>query len=209
MEMILISSNKLKIIISDDELKGFDLTANMLDYGNTETKRMLWDLLCKAKRAVGFDPDGYRVLVQIYTEKNGGCEMFITKIVPSDASICDVFASSESDSYETDEEGDIYEDSDFQSTLVTFSMDSLGALCDACRRLSDSSFSGKSSVYIFNSVFYLVLCFDQPYVAYSADGLSFLTEYGKQILSNELLMSLYEFGRPICKKSAVDIFSKI
>lgn len=57
MEMILISANKLKISLSATELERFELTTDMLDYGNTETKKMLWDILSRAKHSIGFNPD--------------------------------------------------------------------------------------------------------------------------------------------------------
>ena len=206
MEMILISTNKLKIILTKEEITSFDLTTDMLDYGNTETKRMLWDILSKAKRSVGFDPDGYRVFVQLFPSKDGACELFITKIVTSDTSIYDVFASEQTEykeEYESDNEYDLYEDIGDKTTTVIFAMDSLDALSASCRRLLDTSFSGESSVYIFNGTFYLLLFFDQPYIYYPCDEFSFLIEYGTQIHSNELLMNVYEFGASICDKNAI------
>jgi len=214
MEMILISTNKLKIILSQAELESFDLTVDMLDYGNTETKKMLWDLLAKAKHSIGFDPDGYRVFVQLYPSKDGSCELFVTKMVTSDKAICDRFYSDsikceESDTDEYENEYDSYEDIDNQKTTVVFAMDSLGALCDACRRLVKVPFSGKSSIYIFNGIFYLLLFIDPPYFSYKIDEFSLLGEYGTQSTSKELLMNLYEFGKAICEDDAIKTFSSL
>ena len=76
----MISDNKLKVMLCEEDLKGFQLKADQLDYSNTDTKRMFWDVLSKAKHQTGFDTDGQRVLVQLYPSKEGGCEMFVTKI---------------------------------------------------------------------------------------------------------------------------------
>lgn len=212
MEMILISDNKLKIILSSEELESFDLTVDILDYGNTETKRMLWDLLSKAKHSIGFNPDGYRVFVQLYPSRDGSCELFVTKIVSSDKSICDIF-SSEREEYEDaelcDQEYSIPEDTLAQKNTVVFAMESLNVLNDACRRISNTSFSGDSSVYIFNGTFYLLLFVDTPYINYPIDEISFLGEYGTQSHSKELLMSIYEFGKAICEGNAIKIFSDL
>ena len=64
MEMIPVTELKLKIIMKKEDLKKFELRADDLDYGTTETKKMLWSLLADAKRDYGFDTDGYRILVQ-------------------------------------------------------------------------------------------------------------------------------------------------
>ena len=41
---------------------------------------MFWDVLSRAKLRTGFDTDGQKVLVQLYPSKDGGCEIFVTKI---------------------------------------------------------------------------------------------------------------------------------
>ena len=86
MEIIMISDCKLKVMLGEDDLKQFEIKAEQLDYSNTETKRMFWDILNRAKHQTGFDTDGQRVLVQLDPSKHGGCEMFVTKIglLPSD-----------------------------------------------------------------------------------------------------------------------------
>ena len=80
MEIIMISDSKIKVMLSADDLKGFDLDTASLDYSNTETKRMFWDILSRAKHSIGFDTDGHRVLVQLYPSRCGGCEMFVTRL---------------------------------------------------------------------------------------------------------------------------------
>ena len=80
MEFILISEDKIKVTLTEADLEEFDLVADQLDYANTETKRMFWDVLSRAKSRTGFDTDGQRVLVQLYPSRDGGCEIFVTKI---------------------------------------------------------------------------------------------------------------------------------
>ena len=79
MEIIQISESKLKLTLAREDLAEFDLDAEDLDYSKTDTKRMFWDILSRVKRNVGFETDGYRVLVQLFPSRDGGCEMFITK----------------------------------------------------------------------------------------------------------------------------------
>lgn len=218
MEMILINRDKLKIILLPSDLEVYDITIDMLDYGNTETKRMLWDILNKAKHSIGFEPDGHRIFVQLYQDKNGGCELFVTKIGLSESSICDIFSSSDTESYK-DDENELYGlDDETDPEIDTFDKDicvkmfemvSLSALSDVCRRLKSIPYSGVGSVYILNGKFYLLLSSSTPDINFPIDELSFISEYGNIIISNELMFKIYEFGSLICDSDAINIFSKI
>ena len=209
MEMLLISSNKLKIIISKDELDSFDLSTDMLDYGNTETKRMLWDILNKAKHTIGFDPDGYRIFVQLYPSNDGSCELFVTKISSSESSICDIFSH---ESYDLDTDDDIDDSESNEASTNSrsvYEMESLNALCNACRRMASLSISEKSAVYIYNGNFYLILYTTAHEFSYPIDELSFIGEYGSRCSSQELIFNICEFGDLICENKAIETFSEI
>jgi len=53
MEFILIGEDKIKVMLTEEDLEEFDLAADELDYANTETKRMFWDVLSRAKAHTG------------------------------------------------------------------------------------------------------------------------------------------------------------
>ena len=80
MELILISSSKLKIMLSDADMEKYDLTAETVDYDNTATRRAFWSILDDAKNETGFDAASDRLFIQMYPSKDGGCEMFVTKL---------------------------------------------------------------------------------------------------------------------------------
>ena len=50
------------------------------DIGGPGARRAFWKILDMAKKEVGFDPAGDKVLIQLYPIKIGGCEMFVTKL---------------------------------------------------------------------------------------------------------------------------------
>ena len=80
MDMILINENKLKIMMSQREMSDFELSCDSIDYDNTETRRALWSILDLAKHKTGFDTAQNRVYIQVYPSREGGCEMFVTKL---------------------------------------------------------------------------------------------------------------------------------
>ncbi len=80
MELILISDSKLKVMLSAEDMAHYDLNCETIDSVNSPSRRAFWNILDEAKRQTGFDPAGERVFVQLYPERSGGCEMFVTKL---------------------------------------------------------------------------------------------------------------------------------
>ena len=80
MEFILISESKLKIIISAEEAVEYGIESITPDCTDPVCRRAVWSILDKAKREVGFDPGGDKVLLQFYHLKGSECEVFITKL---------------------------------------------------------------------------------------------------------------------------------
>ena len=80
MEVLLISDSKLKIMLTEEDMKKYDLKNEEIDYDNTHTRRALWEILDEAKEKTGFDAASDKILIQLYPSKDGGCELFVTKL---------------------------------------------------------------------------------------------------------------------------------
>ncbi len=80
MELLMIDANKLKITLSEQELSSYSLTCDSIDYDNTETRRAFWSILDEAKHRTGFDAASDKIYIQVYPARDGGCEMFVTKL---------------------------------------------------------------------------------------------------------------------------------
>lgn len=80
MELILINDTKLKIMLTREDMTRYDLDCENVDYDNTETRRAFWSILDEAKHRTGFDAARDRVFIQLYPSREGGCEMFVTKV---------------------------------------------------------------------------------------------------------------------------------
>lgn len=72
--------DKLKVILTPFDMIKYDLTCEKIDYDNTETRKAVWSILDYAKHETGFDAARGRIYIQVYPEKNGGCEIYITKL---------------------------------------------------------------------------------------------------------------------------------
>lgn len=209
MEIIVISDNKLKIMLSKEDLKQFELSADQLDYSNTETKRMFWDILSKIKHQTGFDTDGQRVLVQLYPSKEGECEMFVTKMgitspINSETNACENTKTRSMllTNIKTDQRKNI--------TLSVFSFEKNEELLNVCRRLDSIGYTGESSLYIGeNGQKYLFLS-DLDFSDYAPfDEFSFILEYAKLENKENINYYVLEHSKTICQTDAVSILSRL
>ncbi len=76
MELILISNSKLKIMLSAEDMKEYNIECD----GESALKRGFKPVLERAHNDCGFDIDSGRLLVQVFPSRGGGCEMFITRV---------------------------------------------------------------------------------------------------------------------------------
>ncbi len=208
MEFILISDNKIKVMLTEEDLQEFEIETEELDYSNTETKRMFWDVLSRAKKLTGFDTDGQRVLVQLYPSRQGGCELFVTKI----GALC-----SAEEKCPTQKAPLLCEkicfDEDFggfakpKGAHAAFSFDSLKNITAACRRLFEIEYSSASSAYIGEDGRYYLILRDIDVSGYTLDKYSFLFEFGS-IESYEVTDAyLAEHAKRLVTRSAVSLLA--
>ncbi len=76
MELILISNSKLKIMLSAEDMKEYNIKCD----GESAMRRGFAPVLERAHNDCGFDIDSGRLLVQVFPSREGGCEMFITRV---------------------------------------------------------------------------------------------------------------------------------
>ena len=79
MEVLLIGEAKLKIILTEEEVRRYKLDVSEPLKDTARVRRALWSILEAARGKVSFDPTGDKVLIQLYPTKSG-CEMFVTKL---------------------------------------------------------------------------------------------------------------------------------
>ena len=215
MELLRIGKEKLKIILTHEDLRSFEMDESDLDYANTETKRMLWDILHQAKTSVGFNADGHRVLVQLYPAKHGGCEMFVTRLgaLPCD---CPTDLEDDHDAGEdpfdvSEEVNSLYSPQPFHEKKLHRSalcFASLSDLLAVCRRLSERGHRGKSSAYRSDDGQYHLFLEGLTHSPYcSLDEFSVLFEYGTSEDASAAEALLSERGLLFCPSDAVERLS--
>ena len=211
MEFIVISESKIKVMMTAKDLEEFELVANELDYANTETKRMFWDVLSKAKRRTGFDTDGQKVLVQLYPSRQGGCEIFVTKIgsMYSDEYDEDLFDTPRQTLTEIPVKQRKKRPTEKRQEKLVCSFSSLSDMISLCRILDSRGYSGESSAYISEGArYYLALSEDVKDELSILRKFPFISEFAEEENPKTSEYFLKEHSRAICQKSAVGTLSK-
>lgn len=135
MELIVIDEDKIKIMLSAEDMKEYSLDCDKMDYGDADTRKAFRSILDEAKHRAGFDTTPGKVLVQVYPSKAGGCEMFITRLENNN---------------EDDGETEVRE-------AAIFGFDNINDLILLCRRLCMSGRGGDADVYYGDGGWFLRL----------------------------------------------------
>ena len=80
MELLVINDNKLKIMLNKEDMKKHGLDGKELDYEDNETRKRLFEILDAVKDKCGFDTSLDKLLIQLYPSRDGGGELFVTKL---------------------------------------------------------------------------------------------------------------------------------
>lgn len=162
MELIKISQTKLKIMLTVEDMKHFDLDGNKI--GDVSSRTAFRNILKEAREMCGFDASGERVFVQCYPEKNGGCEMFVTKLTETPR-----------DKLPSGSTGDVPMGKFYHTELterydsgyIIYSFSDIKYLLMTCKRLKAARYDGESRAYriIDKCRYYLVLTGETYYAA--------------------------------------------
>ena len=80
MEFLVVSKTKLKAILDKEDMIKYKLDATATDSDSIATRRAFREILAVAGDEVGFDTEKDKVLIQLYPSRDGGGELFVTKL---------------------------------------------------------------------------------------------------------------------------------
>ena len=82
METVFINKDKLKIMLTCSEMAKYRIDSDF-SKDKQEADLIIWDILDDAAVSTGFDTAKGSFYVQMYPSKDGGCELFVTRIGPA------------------------------------------------------------------------------------------------------------------------------
>lgn len=208
MEYILISESKLKITLESEDLRGLECPVAELDYADPEAKRLLGDILGYAKDELGFDTAGHRVLMQLFPSKDGGCEIFVTRL----GRLSEGEGESAENAHGVPSQK---RERPRGKRRRAFRFERLSYLVDACKRLCELCPTPSADVYVNSEKeWFLILTLSESDYAEALDmlpvnELSFLCEYGTPEDARALSLYLGEYGVPVCRTNAAELLSRL
>ena len=237
MELLVISESKLKIMLTAPDMIKYDLTAPQTESLSVHDREALRHLFRDAKAEIGFDTEGARLFVQLYSSKEGGCEIFVTKLPESNPistmweheQITDQknvsvdpwtqHLTNTAAAYLTSEDRLLHAIYDLKEredpwTCRAYRFSDLPSLLAVCRRLATAGYGtrrpGKSRVYIVDHENFTdwYLLLDLP-APDESNPFLFLSEYAASVDPESIGVYLAEHGRLIASENAVEILKKL
>ena len=194
MELIVINSSKLKIMLSDDDMKKYELDAEAIDYDTTATRRAFWSILDDAKTETGFNAASDKLLIQLYPSKKGGCEMYVTKMEEA--------KQSPPRGHAKPLPRDLLYGGHKRTEAYVF--EALEHLLCVCRRLLSLGYEGESHAYRDHTGrFFLLLCRYCYGASSYPDEYAFITEFGKAENVSRVKLYITEHGECLRQNDAV------
>lgn len=204
MELIPVNSQKLKIILTKDDMASFDITSDDLDYSSAKTRKALGNILERAKNETGFNIHHDRLYIQVFPSVDGGCEMFLTRrarLLPEpEAKGCTYLKKKYGSAFEYPSECGKYiaRSEDFEDIV------------SLCLRLYKENFFGRSSLHTIGKDYLLKLDFGH------ADDLtsdfsrfSFICDYCSVRYADDIPAAyIDEHGKVLIKENAVETIWK-
>lgn len=78
MNTIKISETKLKVMLTKEDMQNYHIEIPKISCGDALCRNAVKELIRNAGREVGLEPDGEKMFLQLYPERDGGCEIFAT-----------------------------------------------------------------------------------------------------------------------------------
>ena len=202
MEHILISPGKLKLMLTKSDLDKYELDCETMDSEDTLTKRAFRELLDDVKRVSGFDASEDKVFIQLYPSRDGGAEIYITRLT----------ANKEEKSHR--------DDTIKLSSVYRF--ESMTALLNLCEKISAQSLTANtqplipysSSAWEADGKYYLICEENITYRDYLRKGKTdrfseYIPDSAKRLQTAAALPYVKEHCSCICAHDAITVLASL
>lgn len=202
MEWIRISKTKLKIMLSAKDAERYALNCESADYADLMTREAFKEILTDVRQETGFDATEDKVYIQMYPSKEGGCELFVTKL---GLLLTEDDHEAPSDAKEHITPKNTKKSQTVRKKSTTFLFGRLEHLTALCRRLGDT-YSGESEIWLDEGGNWWLILTEEIDPKIKCNDLCFVREYGQSVNTEKARAFLPEHGRAICPSNAVQEF---
>ena len=199
-----LTENKIRVIVNPSDLGSNDLDIHLLMNKALEGHQFFANMLEKAKKEVGFDTDGCKLLIETFSSPVDFLVFTITKSSPKelkeDLDFSKKKLTVKRRTLSVSEKNAIYKFSDFDT------------FCNFCHCIANKEFfninklSKDISLYLYNGTYYLIIKNINTTYAYVRPFYSVASEFLIPVrFSDVFLHKLSEYGKVIMKKNAISL----
>ncbi len=184
MEVILIDDGKLKIMLTEKDLREFAIDCDDAE-SDADLRRRFKDVLRRADDICGTSIGTSRVMVQLFQSRDGGCELFVTRLseaLPSEKRSAECGSA--------------------------YVFESLGALVAVCRLLCARGYGKHSSAFSTDGGEYVLMLPELSSGSPLPLAAACLDEYGTRCNDEKTRTYISEHAHTICADGAAEILSK-
>lgn len=207
MELILINENKLKIILSSNEMERLGLDENEFHLCLSNSRKILEQILVEYKQSdlLNFTKDA-KLLLQLYPDKNGGCELYVTRLyiensVPED--------TIDENSFKTPLLPARLSKKENEHHTLCYSFINLSDVIAACRAIFKGKEAVESSLYIAQDKKPFLFIEASMEMNKKSPPFSVLSEFGELENSERAFLFLLERGNCLIKDGAIEILASL
>lgn len=193
MEWIKISANKLKIMLTAEDARHYELDCSASACSDMATRAAFREILSDVCRETGFDTRQEETYIQMYPSKEGGCELFITKM--------GLIFTGERELRATKKDN-------LRSARIrlsckdrAFLFGEITALLQGCRTLLGTTFITDSRALFDDRAHYWLIL--TPHEEHAEKEFGALLDFGKEIPFDIASTYLREHGAPLCDNKAI------
>lgn len=188
MEWIRISANKLKLMLTADDVRRYALATETQQGEKAPDKSAFRAILTDVRGICGFDATEDKVYIQMYPSKEGGCELFVTKT-----------------GLLTVKESTAFLPVKHRAEPAAFLFENTDDLLHVCRVLYARHYRGKSAAWQDEGgrLWLFLTGHGEP------TSLDFIGEFGKRRPAADILPFLPEHGRAICREQAIETLAAL
>ena len=197
-----LTDNKIRIIVkpSDLDIDGIDIHSLMSKA--FEGQNFFSKMLEKAKKEVGFNTDGCKLLIEAFSSPDGVLIFTITKFSPKDSN---TFVETPKKKLSVKRKS-----INFSKKQAIYSFKNFDEFCDFCEYINKlenfdiRKFSKNISLYIYNNTYYLIVKNINTSYEYVKTFYSISSEFLKPLtFSPSFENKLIEHGKAIFKRNAI------
>lgn len=196
--------------MTSNEMKEYGLDENEFHLCISETRKILSKILHNSPIKTGFESTSQneKILLQLYPEKHGGCELYVTKL-----NIEEDYSDKKDGVASVDETRllpvSTRQNEQEKKPLICYCFEELNEVIIMCRTLHRQKVKCESSLYMGDNGKYYMFFSHKDLRQRSKSALSNLSEFGELTNAEHSTLLLSERGRSICDRDAIETLSKL